>query len=539
MRTLLLALFIVVCSCGGPKDPPAVVVAENSIEVGPAGGELVPSEESAWHGVALKIPAGALSSRVTITLHAADDETPLPETAERVGPFLTFSPADTELSIPAELTVELDPARVAEFEQTPADCKVWMRDGDGWKRLEQTASTAATVTVQLPKLATVAAGVNASLKNVCLTAIAGSNCQPTLSLTPHTAVNPCQALTDDYCLLSLPQPESTRGLDEFASLIVNGRFVYWVKSTGDDDVTIGRYDLDNPGPVTELEPLTREASTTKVIRGRVALDGAGNVWAGIAGYGNVQFHPTNLPIEFDVQGPGNTVQPLGVLASPSGSIQRFRRITASGKSEARMAKGSANASELVFNYPAIPTENLIGLVRADNSVAVFRSLHRGASISYENLLPGDFRSVDFAQGGLGTTLDDDGVMYGAAAFHPAGDQVVVMKGSTLEFWSDADDFGFTRKAADFTVTLPVVPRDLTFGVFNGQPTNRMYAIAGGRREVYEVTLGSGMRTLPLPGDTSNLTPWRIVAVPNSSDLLLVTRGPLTKKGEFWLLRRLR
>ena len=37
------------------------------------------------------------------------------------------------------------------------------------------------------------------MKNVCLTAVAGSNCQPTLTLTAHTAVTPCTALTDDYC----------------------------------------------------------------------------------------------------------------------------------------------------------------------------------------------------------------------------------------------------------------------------------------------------------------------------------------------------
>ena len=58
---------------------------------------------------------------------------------------------------------------------------------------------------------------------------------------------------------------------------MKGRFVYRVKSTGDDDVTIGRYDLDNPGPVTEYKPLTREASGTKAIRGRIAFDSAGTL----------------------------------------------------------------------------------------------------------------------------------------------------------------------------------------------------------------------------------------------------------------------
>lgn len=531
-------VFLCCFAACGPVDPPAKVLGPNSLEVGASGGELVAPDESPWAGIKLVVPPGALKSRITITLGAkADEETPLPDTAERVGPFLSFEPEGTVLETPAEITVELDPMKVASFDATPADCKVWMRSQEGWQRLDQVSSTPSTVTVKLPKLATLAAGINSAVKGACLQNVATANCTPTaLVLTPFVATTPCASITSDYCLMKLPTPESTLGVDEFASLVVKGRFVYWLKKTadGNNDYTIGRYSLDNPGPVVELKPLKRAPVGSVSVRGRLAVANEGNVAASIGGFGNVQFFSSTEPIEKDVVAADSSRGPVGVVTDDNGNLQRFYKINVSGKTDLRM--GGLALDKFIFNYNFVPLEDIVGVQRSTPGDVVFRSVHRGAALTYRNPTGADQAAVDFAQGGFGSVLDTDSITYGAAAIDPGGQQISVAKGSTVQRWDDADDFDALSQAPNGTGTLPAVPRDLAMSTFNG--TLKTFAIASGRNEIYELSSGGVLRTLPLD-EAASSSPWRIAAVPGTADVLVVTRGSLLKKGDFYLLRRLR
>lgn len=86
-----------------------------------------------------------------------------------------------------------------------------------------------------------------------------------------------------------------------------------------------------------------------------------------------------------------------------------------------------------------------------------------------------------------------------------------------------------------TFSAPV--RDMDFG-----SDGKLYAISSGRKEV-QVLSGTALSTIPLDADTVDgsgvLSPWRIRAIAGTSDMLLVTRGPLVAKGRFHILRRIR
>lgn len=47
---------------------------------------------SGYAGVSLRFPAGALSQRVRVSFQGVLDDTPLPDTAERVGPAVKILP---------------------------------------------------------------------------------------------------------------------------------------------------------------------------------------------------------------------------------------------------------------------------------------------------------------------------------------------------------------------------------------------------------------------------------------------------------------
>ena len=72
--------------------------------------------------------------------------------------------------------------------------------------------------------------------------------------------------------------------------------------------------------------------------------------------------------------------------------------------------------------------------------------------------------------------------------------------------------------------------DMTFA-FGGT----LVAITAGVREVYLLTSNGALTTLALP-DEGPMTPWRVIGMGN--EVLRVTRGALTAKCDFYILRRM-
>ncbi len=113
--------------------------------IGAQGGELVGAKGSALEGVHVVIPPGALSTDTDIHVHLANDATPLPPAA---------------LAWPAQVTLPFSEQIIGDHQRFDDEVKVWVRDGDHWSQKLQTASVEGQVTIDLPTLTNVAAGVN-------------------------------------------------------------------------------------------------------------------------------------------------------------------------------------------------------------------------------------------------------------------------------------------------------------------------------------------------------------------------------------------
>src|SRR5207253_11208568 len=113
LRVAALVISSLLAACGPrPLDSEEVPPSLITQEIGPEGGEIVASADSPLAGVRLRVPAGALASKVKITLDGTIDPTPLSNTAEQVGPQIVIGPPDATFASPVELTVPLDSAAI-------------------------------------------------------------------------------------------------------------------------------------------------------------------------------------------------------------------------------------------------------------------------------------------------------------------------------------------------------------------------------------------------------------------------------------------
>jgi hypothetical protein len=278
---------------GDGEEAPAG--AELRATIGAAGGVI-----EGLDGFRLEIPAGALVADTEIIVRPAVDATPLAQTAERVGPAFSLSPEDLALAVPARVTVPVDPELRAAWDVPDTDCRVWQRTAEAWERREQTASTPESVTVEIERLSTLAAGVLRTAR------------------TPTCATGRCVALerlSDRVCFEGTTMCMQrigalTQAPLETASLTVDGGTVYYLFSRATNTFNVGTFSLDPfraPGAYTELV-----ASPTAPVGniGRLAVGANGDVWASLTGVGNVRFRPTSAPARFDT----------GVVSSPAGVV---------------------------------------------------------------------------------------------------------------------------------------------------------------------------------------------------------------------------
>ena len=543
-RSLVLASVVVAFSCSSSETaPPTTASAENEKTIGPEGGEIVAPDESPFAGIALKIPAGALTAPTKISFVGTNDETPLPPGAERVGPQLRLEPQGLVLQKPAELTLPLEGELLNNYEGTPSSCKVWSRKDAAWERLEQITSTPTSVTVPITTLSTAAAGVVfAPVSSACLKNPASCEPQPTV-LTPRTVVEPitCAPVASKYCVIQLPEIDKagTSYIDEFASLTVRQQKVYWTATTKGADgsvngVTIVRYDLAADAPVFVYPAYTGASFGTISERGRIAFDGGGNPWVSVGGFGNVRFSETGAPTAFDQPATGTSLGPVGVLGSDVGAVIRFRKQNVSGHTDVRaIAAGAGGDGIFVFNYPIIPIETVVG-VAFDNQHALFRSVHRGASAMFDANIPG-FSGYTAPRSGRGVDVDNDPLNYGAFAINATRTQVAVATADGGRVFQHSFEASGDRFNDVGTTTFAAPVRDMDYGT-----DGKLYAISSGRLEV-QVASGGGTSIVPLAPSTvdpsAQLSPWRIRALPGTNDMLINIRGPLIKKGQFIILRR--
>jgi hypothetical protein len=347
----------------------------------------------------------------------------------------------------------------------------------------------------------------------------------------------CDALSATYCIVKVPRPENMTFLDEFASLTVVGSKVYWAALV-DGNPTVLRYDLLNPvGSAFVYPSYAGAASGPTSTRGRVAVANENEVWASFAGYGNLRFRASAPAEAYDVP---PTVQPAGVSTDGVGGIVRFaRQSVGSNKIDVRILQGLSTESKFLFNYAAvIPGSNPLEANPPENIVAAgnarafrLRSLHRGIGRGFEGgdpvALSLGFWGVQFHMPGstLGTVLDNDTKTFGPAIF---GDAAVQVSGAGTQYTRfDAENNPST------TGGFPVAVRDIA-------QRGDLFAIASGRQEFYVVNAGNALTATALAIDgiaPANLSPWRIVPTfLTGNPLLLVTRGPLAKKGEFYLIK---
>lgn len=554
MRTLRTAIVLsslvlvgVACDDGPVETTPPEAPRATSAEIGPEGGEIIAPEGGDFGGFALKIPAGALKQKVTISFTGVFDETPLPDTAERVGPQIRIEPAGTVLAVPAELTLPLDPTMLRHYEGKPESCKVWVRSGPAWSKVEALRHTLLTVTIPITTFETAAAGVNFVAKKTC------TGCVPIPTAPTEPA---CEALPSsvEYCILDLPQPEITKGLDEFSTLTVVGRKVYWVAII-DSKPTVVVYDLDNPGPVTQFPAYNGPAEGSITARGRVAVLSPTDsvVWAGVGGFGNIRFTMGRDAEVFDRPTPGS--QPCGVAAVPG--FPRFYRTNVGGTNErfdVRMI--GPDGDKFVYNarryfevgstITVAPAEsvsgNSVGVASADRFP--ISSTQRGLGLTFKPdpiTLGAGFWGVRFPSiiGGPADVGRDLPPLY----ITPIGDGPVAMttfgyaQGSDSQFirrWAaDGSDIGQLRETNR-------MPNDISVRSLDFRNGGELFAVSSGRRELYIFSGNNGLKTVALP-DEGELSPWRIASVPRKTgterDMLLVSRGPLVKKGRFSLIRR--
>ncbi|MCB9549852.1 MAG: hypothetical protein H6706_28935 [Myxococcales bacterium] len=305
-------------------DPASIVVERLTATIGPEGGTLAGAADGAFAGFSLEIPAGALAAPTEVSVAGVVDPTPLALTAARVGPQFALEPAGLELAVPARLTVPFDPDLRQGWDVPDADCRVWYRDGEGWSKADQTGSTAEGVSIELPRLTTVAAGVFAVSRVPA--------CQLRGDCPPSVGDQGC-LVGETFCLTRLVPPPAPAF--DFNSITVQDGQAWYLTSPGLNQYAIVTYDLASTvGAATTSVALAAPPTRTVSTRGRVAVEPNGNLWLGLVGYGNVRFRAAASATRFDTS---SALSPQGLLFLPI--EQRIMRFTLENGASGREVVG--------------------------------------------------------------------------------------------------------------------------------------------------------------------------------------------------------
>jgi hypothetical protein len=161
LATVLLA---VAAACGGGYGDGggAQPVQDMQATIGSSGGELAGAKGTAFEGVRLVVPAGALEGDTVIDIKAASSAATLPAGVASAGRQFELSPAGVQFAVPAQLTLPVDPSQVEANSRSAGDVAVSVRNGDEFAQLQQLNGLDGSVTVELSSLpSTAGAAVNA------------------------------------------------------------------------------------------------------------------------------------------------------------------------------------------------------------------------------------------------------------------------------------------------------------------------------------------------------------------------------------------
>lgn len=530
---LLVPLFLAAlssCSSDGTTaDPAPASVAPPEKEIGPAGGEVVGDPDGPFAGFRLTIPPGALSSTVKVRLEAVVDPTELPASAERIGPQITIQPEGTTLAVPASLTVPFDYELRAAFSAPAGECKVWQRDGAGWTKLLQTASTKDSVTVPISRFATAAAGVN--IAGLTLSCVKTNTCPP--APPPETPLaQPCSSSTG-ICLNRLPGTFPAP-LGNPTHMAGSGPSFVYVHSPGPNRFTVVSYSPIDQQLRTFTE-LVRTPTSPVSVTGRLSFNGV-RVVVGLKGIGNVAFEANGPPTVFDADN-GVLIPRGGAYGPPA---LRFRTRPNPTNVEPKLiveAIDDSNRARELFR--ATSTDSLLFLSRpltATGGAFALRSRFRGTAM-FTNVAGGtpsdgslaetpDFGAFATAGGTFGSDQSRSDVVTAFAAYEPV---------SGVQ-WRHS----FTA-AGNFQTSTVVTGRPISAMEFAND--GNVYAVHTETAEILRIERAGGVAAFPLttaaPGtpEYDRMIPRTIVYVPGTDIFVVVTRGLTSGSPEFYAVRR--
>ena len=483
---------VALASCGATG---AAVVTDFPATVGAAGGTLSGPADSDFAGVVLEIPAGALDKSTLISVGGTEDSTPLPsELSNLAGLKVALSPAGLALKKPARLTLPVDLASTADFDQTAADCRVWKMTNGAWKQLQPVSHTDTSVTVEIDSLDLAAPGIVFRVA----------------TLVPVNLSPPCTSPTG-YCIT--PIGNGLAGTVEGTTLSdVKGGLVRYIHTRGGVGFSIVEYNVETGQVIRESQPVTGGDSNLGIVvlPQRVSLADDDTVWGTIQGFGAIQWPFTGLPTFFPDMGSSRT---RAVVSTGDGRRYRMRLLTQSnptrqtwsatvttGTSDAVQSVGPQQVSTgrmAVFKHPAA---NAVIASLANNPVATV--------FGPTAMLPGILLNVPA----------------GAVVDRVAIDSTASLTAVSYESSVNGSRVGFAGSSPRLVGGLP----NLTDMEFSSD--GFLYAIAAADAVVYRVdpTTG-GVQTIPLTSEMASsptypsYIPQAIRRLPNRSMLVLVGR----------------
>lgn len=569
VRLRLLALFAVTTlapavACDNdplPEAPePSFAFGSASKRIGPEGGELVGTIENRFPGVKIVIPPGALAKAEDVSFAGALDATPLPPTAERVGPQIRVLPEGLVLAKPARLTLPMDRELRAAFEDPPEGCKVWTRSGQGWSRVEPVATTADSVTIETTSFTTSAAGV------ILVTKLAV--CTDSTCAIPRAESGACTGPIG-FCLTSVPDPPTPLQAGTTSSVHVGrigtSTFLFYLE-LDNGLLTPIRYDLETSATFRYSRHTPQLGGPIRFSRVQPFEDGT--VWAMVGGYGFIRFTPGSGSSAFDT-----TLEPEALVIAKRGdstpeTVLRFSSLPIPGAPIRRFyVRGAERTARKLFD--ALYTESLEALPRLpgtrwDNNTVSGAGLFLAST--QKRLCIGNY--ILRPDGTDGTTCDPLFEGFGPEAIAPIESDVprpayIASSDRTLpevgavatQIFQKFDSNHYavatpassatkqvltsTTGAAGRKTTLPYGASAMAF-----DDVNSLYVVNTSRPEVTVVNVSTGAtRTLRLTTaaegtpEYTAMIPRKILQIPRKDELLLLVRGQADGTKKLFRLRK--
>lgn len=494
-------------ACIGPRPEPepgpmteAVSTSQLTAEIGPEGGELVAPADSPLAGLRLKVPPGALTAKVKLTVDGSMEATQLGGTAEQVGPQFIIGPADATFASPLELTVPISEDALELHKQGSEECKVWHFHDGAWTRLERTSGDASSVTVALPSPGAAAAGVLSRTSDLtCITN--PTNCLSAVKpiIIGNDCVNP-----SGYCLVKLPTPTAAP-VDLNPGFAVVNRKLFYAHVPSSGRITVARYDLVTGQTVVFTSLAVPGLSSVANIP--VAVEDDGSAWLGLQQFGNVRFRENQTPFSFDV---ATGQLGKGVVVTSDDHVVRF--FTKNGA--VQMTEGNAPLSLAPL---AVITQGVARTTEAGTVLALSQGKLINVNVATGAVTePFTLTSFDFPA----ASLVNDGI---AGSHNTSGADVTT--------WLTVANGSRIFQAQTSIVTFDA--EDTLTAVSTFRPELRLFEATGGEARVPLTTAASGT------AEFDRLAPRALIGIRGRKELLYVARG-LAETGrsrEFYLLQK--